>query len=69
MKHYVSNKARCPYYKHEDTQMIYCDGVVDGAVTHEAFADKNNAVLYKKTFCRDAFHECAIYRMLRETGR
>lgn len=65
-KHYISPKAICPYYRHEDPQMIYCEGVVEGAVTHEAFADKTNALRYKTQYCRDAFKKCVLYRMLKE---
>lgn len=60
----ISNKAVCPHYKHEDSQVIYCNGVQDGSVIHLAFASKTDSLLYKQTRCRDDYQECKIYQML-----
>lgn len=68
MKHTISTKAICPYYKHEDSQVIYCDGVQDGSVIHLAFANKTCSVEYKKKYCRDKYEECPICKMLTENG-
>jgi len=64
MKHMINSNAICPFYKHEDSQMIYCDGVQDGSVIHLAFSNKTNALEYKKTFCRNKCEKCKIYSML-----
>lgn len=69
MKHMISSQAICPYYKHEDSQMIYCDGVQDGSVIHLAFSNKTDALNYKKDFCRDNCNKCNIYKMLEKGSR
>lgn len=63
MKHMISSQVKCPYYKHEDSQMIYCDGVQDGSTIHLAFANKTEALDYKKSFCRTCYSDCHIFRM------
>lgn len=63
MKHMISTKAICPYYKHEDSQVIYCDGVQDGSVVHLAFSNKTDSMIYKKEKCRGNFKECLICQM------
>lgn len=65
MKHYISVKAICPYYKHEGSQVIYCDGIVDASVLHLAFATKTDAKAFKEKHCRADFPSCKIYKMLR----
>lgn len=42
MKHMINKNTVCPWYLHEDSQMIYCDGVEEGSVTHLAFANKTS---------------------------
>ena len=69
MKHYTSVKAICPYYRHEGSQVIYCDGVVYGSVTHLAFASKTDALAYKEKYCRADYPLCNIYKMLKEITR
>lgn len=68
-KHMVSRLAICPYYRHEDPQVIYCDGVREGSVIHLAFADRSCAKCYKQTYCRKRFQECEIYQMLDKIDR
>lgn len=64
MRHMIHKEARCPYYLHEDSQVIYCTGVEEGSVMHIAFASKTNSLAYKKKFCRDKCKSCLIYQML-----
>ena len=60
----ISSKALCPFYKHEDSQVIYCEGVQDGSVVHLAFANKTDSLEYKKEICRKDYRKCKIYSML-----
>lgn len=65
MKHRVSKYAICDFYKHEDTQVIYCEGVQEGSVIHLAFANKTDAKKYKMDYCRKDYKKCPIADMLR----
>lgn len=69
MKHYTSAKALCPFYRHEGSQVIYCDGVVEASVIHLAFASKTDALAYKERYCRADYPLCNICRMLKEIVR
>lgn len=51
-KHYTSNKAICPFYKHESRQVIYCEGIKEGTVIHLAFANPSDCLTHKKQYCR-----------------
>ena len=64
MKHNMSKFALCPFYKHEDSQVIYCEGVQDNSVLHIAFANKRDAKAYKIKFCREHYARCPIYKLL-----
>ncbi len=63
MKHQVCKKAICPYYKKEDSQVIYCDGVEGSSSLHVTFASKTDALEYKKTYCRDKYMRCEICKL------
>lgn len=64
MKHYISSNAKCPFYKHEDGQMVYCVGLQEGTTIHLAFANRVDASCYKKTFCQKYYKTCRICQML-----
>ena len=64
MKHRVSAYAVCPHYKHEDTQVIYCNGLCEGSVVHLAFGNKTDAKNYKREMCKNNYSSCKIYQML-----
>lgn len=61
-KHFVSFEAQCPFYKEEDRNIIYCEGVTEGSRIHNAFS--RGAEKYKKEFCCDRWKECMISKML-----
>lgn len=64
MKHMIDAKALCPYYKHENPSVIYCDGVQDGSVLHLAFSTRAGAKEYKQSYCRKCYTKCKIYKLL-----
>lgn len=66
VKHTVHKDAICPYYRHEDSQVIYCDGVSDQSVIHLAFANKSDSKAYKVNYCRGHWQKCHIVNMLDE---
>ena len=63
-KHYVSSKAICPFYKHESTQVIYCEGIQKGTVLHMAFANASECLIYKKQYCRCNHTQCPVSILL-----
>lgn len=65
-KHMVHKDAICPFYRHEDSQVIYCDGVVPDSVIHLAFANKSDAKEYKLMYCRKRYNKCPISNLLEE---
>lgn len=63
-KHYISKEAACPYYRCEDAQAIYCEGVEQGTALRLTFA--KSAGDYKQAYCRSiqGYPRCRIARML-----
>ena len=66
MKHRIHKHAICPYYLHEDPQVIYCEGIEDNMVLHLAFANASNALWYKKEHCRKDYYACIICQLLED---
>lgn len=63
---YRSKTAACPFYKREDRQMIFCDGVTENSSVHLAFGNDIDCKEYKVAHCRMDFHKCPVYKMLEE---
>lgn len=57
-KHYVDYAAQCPFYKAEDRDIIYCEGVTDKSVIQLAFS--GSAAAYKNKFCCENWKRCLI---------
>ena len=66
MKHTMSKRVVCPFYRFEQRQVIYCQGLVPGQGFHVACANPAMARAYKERCCRDDFRACALARMLEE---
>jgi hypothetical protein len=64
MKRYTSLKAVCPFYKHENRQVIFCEGIGEDSVIHLAFANPSDCLSHKKRYCRCSHTECSISKML-----
>ena len=56
----------CPYYKKEDSQTIFCCGVVENSSIHLAFGDCVDCNDYKNYNCRGCYQQCPVYKMLEE---
>lgn len=65
-RHFVSYEAQCPFYKAEDKNIIYCEGVQDNSSIHNAFP--GNAAPWKEKYCRSStgWPRCMIARMLEQ---
>ena len=60
MKHRADVLVKCPYYKYEEKQMIFCEGVQEGTAIHLAFDTILNLKDYKNRFCKRHYNECLI---------
>lgn len=61
-RHTVSYEAQCPFYRAEERNMIYCEGVEDNSSIHNAFA--GSAEKYKTRYCCGDWEKCRIAKML-----
>ena len=61
-RHRVSYHARCPFYKAEDRNVIYCEGVTDTSTIQLAFP--GNARPYKEEYCGGDWEKCLIAKAL-----
>lgn len=64
MKHRSDVLVKCPYYKFEEKQKIFCEGVQEGTALHLAFDTPSNLKDYKKQFCKGCYSRCLIAGML-----
>lgn len=61
-RHFVSYEAQCPFYKAEDKNIIYCEGVEESSSIHNAFP--GSAAKYKARYCCADWESCLIAKML-----
>lgn len=64
MKHRSDVFVKCPYYKGEEKQMIFCEGVQDGSALHLAFDTNPHLKEYKNRFCKEYYNRCLVAGML-----
>jgi len=63
-KLYQSPRAVCPFYKGEESQTVYCEGVLGASSLRLSFADAKSAQRYKCRNCCDDFENCAVYSVI-----
>lgn len=63
MKSKVSVYVKCPYYRREEKQKIFCEGVKDGTSIHLAFDSGAKLKEYEKRFCKGCWGECILAQM------
>ena len=64
MKHRQDVLVQCPYYKGEEKQMLFCEGVQEGAAIHLAFDTTPNLKDYKNHFCKRCWKKCLLAETL-----
>ncbi|MGM9548254.1 MAG: hypothetical protein ACI3V5_00200 [Faecousia sp.] len=64
MKHRVDAIVKCPYYKCEERQLLFCEGVQEGTALHLAFSTPDGLAEYKNRFCKGRYCGCSIVGML-----
>lgn len=63
MKHRQDVLVKCPYYKGEEKQKIFCEGVQEGSSIHIAFDTTPNLKGYKNAYCKGCYNQCHLARM------
>lgn len=63
MKHRQDVLVQCPYYKGEEQQKLFCEGVQEGSAIHLAFDTNPNLKDYKNQFCKRCYNRCLIADM------
>lgn len=63
MKHRVSCYVRCPYYRCEENQKIFCEGLQHGTSIHLVFGAHEDLRRYKDQFCKADWGGCLIAGM------
>ena len=58
--------AECPFFLRSGNRKISCSGVFDGTRISWEFDRKDDKDIQMKTFCCEKYHNCEVYRMLRE---
>lgn len=56
----VNPYVQCPYYKCEDKQMVYCEGVEENSAIHVAFSTPQQRKDYEGEFCKKCWEHCMI---------
>ena len=65
---YAQASVRCPFYKSDDGKLrIAFEGLVDSSSIALIYRRKDDYAAQMRTFCRDKYKNCEIYRMLMET--
>ena len=52
MNRWTDVLVKCPYYKGEEKQIIFCEGVQEGSAIHLAFDTSINLKDYKNRYCK-----------------
>lgn len=64
MKHRQDVLIKCPYYKGEEKQKIFCEGVQDGTRLHLTFSSDPKLRDYKTRYCKGQYNDCLLAKML-----
>ena len=64
LKRMTAANVVCPYYKFEERQKIFCEGVEQNTAIHLAFASPPQLKDYKSRFCECGYTGCRIADML-----
>ena len=50
-KRFESKRVKCPYYKNQNRNVIFCAGPMENTALHLAFASPAERVAYQKQAC------------------
>lgn len=61
---YVSDAAVCPFYSHEATDAVWCQGLYEDTAMKLFFKQGERASEHKYDFCRGNWKGCPVAQML-----
>ena len=61
-KRYISVRAKCPYYRSQETQKIYCAGIQPNTATVITFLYPGDRVTYEAKYCECNYTECKMFK-------
>lgn len=56
----------CPYYRSEERQVIYCEGVEENSSIHMAFSTPQQKKEYLLNYCRKFKPDCLVAQALNQ---
>lgn len=59
-----NKSAKCPFYKEEDRQKVFCEGVEENSKIHLAFSSPTQKSEYCRKYCYRNYKYCLIADML-----
>ena len=63
MKSQCSVYVKCPYYRREEKQKIFCEGVSQGTSIHLAFGSPQQRKQYETIYCKGDWSRCLLAQM------
>lgn len=60
MKRYVDDSVRCPFYKSEERQKIFCEGLIPRSSSIQAFATPKAQKDYEDYYCKKCWEKCLV---------
>lgn len=56
--------VQCPYYREDEVQAVYCEGVLEGSRLRLGFTGRKQKKAYCDLHCRNHWKQCMIAGML-----
>ena len=75
---YINVGVQCPYYKCQNSQIIYCTGEEEGQSFHVAFSDRGKKAVWQKKYCgygdrrskiSGDYKKCSIFKIIDDANQ
>lgn len=66
MQKYISKEVVCPFYKHEESRMLRCEGFCPSCTLQITFEKRDRLQLHKNVYCNrfKGYPHCPIYPVI-----
>ncbi len=61
MTSWSAAEVKCPYYRKDDKETIYCEGITSGCKLSLSFLSKKEKQCHMDNFCADTYRYCELY--------